>query len=161
MMASQREQQELAASVLIGRIRGLQELHHEAHAALRNWGHWSADRRGIFPTQAPPGIWDEFKRDENEAYGDEQPPAVTAEAATAKAEHLPTPEYDERKAVELDERIHGAGGLPTDFRHALRTAYVSREVPEEQFPRLSGCGDDAFCERLESCLLFVGRYVSE
>lgn len=163
-MGSIGEQRELAAGILVGRIRNLQATYESEHAALVNWGHWSADRRGIFPTQAPPGIWDEFKRDENEAYGEvaeDELPELTDEAKTRKAEHLPTPEYDERKAVELDERIHGHGGLPVDFRHALRAAYVTREIPEHQFPREAGCTDDAFCERLESCLLFVGRFVDK
>lgn len=161
MMASQREQQALAVSILIGRIRTLQSMYWDAHQALTNWGHWSADRRGIFPTQAPPAMWDQFKRDEREDYGDEQPPAVTAEAALPKAEAAPRPEYDERSAVALDERIHGYGGLPLEMRVAMRVAYVSREVPEEQFPRFTGCSEDGFCERLEHCLRFVGRFMEK
>lgn len=159
MMASQQERHALAVGMLVGRIRGLQSIHHAAHQALVNWGHWSADRRGIFPTMAPPVMWTQFKPDEREDYGEEQAPAVTSEAKEAKAEAAPRAEYDEKSAVALDERLHGHGGLPVDMRIALRVAYVSREVPEEQFPRFAGCGEDAFCERLENCLLFVGRFM--
>lgn len=159
MMASQREQQALAVGILVGRIRTLQAIHSEAHKALINWGDWSADRRGIFPILAPPEMWDQFKRDEREDYGEEQAPAVTPEASTPKAERAPLRGYDERAGLALDERIHAAGGLPVEMRRAIRTAYVTREVPEEQFPRFAGCSEDAFCERLEACLLFVGRFV--
>lgn len=159
MMASEREQRALAVGVLIGRIRAIQDAHGTAHRALINWGRWSADRRGIFPTLAPPAMWDQFKRDEREDYGEEQEPAVSIEKQPAKAEAPPMPEYNEREAVEIDERIHGYGGLSAEVRLAIRTAYATREVPEEQFPRLSGCGDDAFCERLAECLSFVGRFV--
>lgn len=160
MMASQREQQELAVGILIGRIRGLQAAHREAHAALTNWGHWSADRRGIFPVLKPPSVWDQFKRDERDDYGEEQAAAVSAEKQKPKAEGIPRPEYNERQAVDLDERIHHPGGLATEMRYTLRAAYVTKEVPEHQFPRMVGCSDDAFCERLEACLSFVARFVS-
>jgi hypothetical protein len=40
-------------------VRAIQGLYPEAHQALTNLGRWWRDRRGIFPTQARPGMWDE------------------------------------------------------------------------------------------------------
>lgn len=161
MMATQQEREALAVGVFVGRVRALQAMHFAAHQALVNWGHWSADRRGIFPTMAPPAMWDQFKRDENESWGEEPDklPEQTGEAAIRKAEAAPRAEYDEKTAVMLDERLHGYGGLSTMVREALHVAYVSREIPEQQFPRLAGCTEDAFCERLSEALGFVERFL--
>ena len=143
------------------RIRALQAMYPEAHLSLRNWGIWSADRRGIFPTLTKPGLWDQFKRSELDEYGEVKDDKETnvvpirQEVKSEAAERLP---YDERTGCALDERIHSAGGLPLEVRIALRVAYVSRETPENQFPRFSGCGIDAFCERLEMALRFAARF---
>lgn len=163
MMATQRERQAIAAGVFIGRVRSIQSAHYRAHAALTNWGDWSADRKGIYPRLKPPSVWDQFKRDENEEYGevkpeDERGPAVAIQREPPKAEAAEKKAYNELEAIQLDERIHGYGGLPVEIRHALRAAYVTREVPEEQFPAASGCSEDAFCERLTAALDFVGRF---
>lgn len=159
MMVTSREQKALAEGILVGRIRNLQDLHSTAHRALTNWGHWSVDRSDIYPRLKPPSLWDQFKRDENDPYGDEQAPAVSVEQQPAKAEAAEKQPYDERQALLVDARIHGYGGLPVEVRYTLKAAYVSREIPESQFPRAAGCGEDAFCERLENALLFVSRYI--
>jgi hypothetical protein len=143
--------------LLTARIRGLQAIYATEHARLVNWGNWSWDRRGIFPTLAPPSLWNQFKRNENEDYGEEQEKVPADEAP--KTEPLPPRPYEELPAVILDERLHAAGGPAQFVRHVAKVAYVSREVPEEQFARLSGCSEDAFCERLEALLVFVRRFV--
>ncbi len=147
-----------AAEIFTARIRALQGIYAAAHGALRNWGAWSRDRRGIYPTMAPPGMWAQYKPDEGEEYGDEieGPLLVTVPVKAEGPDHEP---YDEKTALILDERMHGAGGLSQMLRESMKIAYVTLEVPEQQFPRLAGCTDDAFCERLEGCLLFVGRFV--
>jgi hypothetical protein len=103
-------------------------------------------------------MWEQFKRDENEDYGDERP-LEERQDAPVKAEAAERPEYDEKLAILLDERIHGYGGLPEFQRLAIRMAYVSSEVPEYQFPVHCGCPLDAYCERLEASLRFVGRFI--
>lgn len=138
------------------RIRGLQGIYEKEHRALVEWGLWSLDRRGIFPTLKPPSVWDQFKRSEVEAWGDAP---ENHEGPAEKAELLPRVGYNERMGLMIDERIHGVGGLPDYVRLAMRVAYVTREVPEDQFPRLAGCSLDAYCERLEHALRFVGRFL--
>jgi hypothetical protein len=147
-----------AAEIFTARIRALQGIYAAAHGALRNWGAWSRDLRGLKPTVAPPGMWSQYKPTEADDYGDEMvgPVLVTVPAKSEGPDHEL---YDERTALILDERMHGPGGLPQMMREAMKIAYVTLEVPEQQFPRLAGCNDDAFCERLETCLLFVGRFV--
>lgn len=142
--------------VTTARIRGLQAIYADSHGALQNWGAWSRDRRGIFPTMTPPAIWSQFKRSEIDDYGEEQPEAPTT--APVKAEAAERQPYQELAALVLDERLHAPGGLPQYVRHVIRIAYVSAELPEYQFPAICGCTLDAFCERLEAALQFVGRF---
>lgn len=142
----------------IARVRSLQARHSRAHAALLNWGHWSADRRGIFPGMRPPGLWNNFKRSEVQEWGEEQAPSVAIAMQPIKPEPPEKSHYDERTALVLDERIHGYGGLGLEHKRLLRVVYVSREVPEDQFPKLTGCGEDGFCDRLELALLFVEKF---
>lgn len=142
------------------RIRALQAMYSVEHLALVNWGLWSMDRSGLFPTVSRPSVWDQFKRSEGDDYGEEKDHAERIQyPGPAKSEAPEREPYDERAAVILDERMHHPGGLAVHVREAIRVAYVSREVPDEQFPRLTGCSVDAFCERLEGALLFVGRFV--
>lgn len=157
-MATNWERNAIAAGVFIGRVRALQEAHARAHAALVNWGDWSADRRGIFPRLSSPALWDQIKRSELDEYGEEQPPAVIVDQGPAKSEAPEAKPHDEKSAISLDERIHGYGGLPVYVRYAIKAAYVTREIPEDQFPRAAGCNEDAFCERLAEALAFVGRF---
>lgn len=140
------------------RIRGLQAIYAKSHAALSNWGRWSADRSDIYPKMNPPSIWDQFARSKVTEWGEEGEHAY-AILQVVKSEPAEKRPYDERTACKLDERLHGAGGLPDYIRLCLRTAYVTKEIPEDQFPRLSGCTLDAFCERLEAALRFVSRFV--
>lgn len=152
--------------IAAARIRALQGLHADAHAALLNWGAWSRDRRGIFPALAAPAMWDQFRRDGTEGYAEEGEgvkPGDTepVETPPAKAEAAEREPYQELPARILDERMHGPGGLGNEIRRALRIAYVSVDIPEYQFPHLSSCGGsvDRYCERLEEALRFVGRFV--
>lgn len=142
--------------ILIAQIRALQAIHAQAHEALKAWGAWSMDRRGIFPTMSPPGLWDQYRAAEGEEYGEE--PKEAPLAIPVKSEGPETPPYDEKLATVLDERMHGPGGLAMFQRHVVKIAYATRELPEYQMPRQAGCTEDAFRERLEAALLFVGRF---
>lgn len=145
--------------ILALRIRGIQGKHLRAHQALVNWGDWSADKRGIFPNMKPPPVWNQFARSKVDEWGEEDHKIpIQLNAGLPKPEPRETSPYDERTALQIDERIHGYGGLGEYQRHALRAAYVTREIPEDQFPKACGCNDDAFCERLEDALAFVGRF---
>ena len=141
------------------RIRALQAMYPEAHQALSNWGAWSMDLRKVYPEEiAAPAIWGQGKHDENEAYGDwtGAPIKLPVDPIPIPADRKP---YDERPAVILDERMHGPGGLSSTIMLVARTAYINHDIPEEQFPKLSGCTEDALCERLESLLRFVARFI--
>ena len=142
------------------RVRLLQAIYPKEHAALICWGAWSRDRRGIFPKDiAPPKVWDQFKRDENEAWGDEDAAKLEPETdAEVKAERAEDDPYNELQGHQLDERIHGYGGLWQEVRIALRVVYVRRDIHEIQYPRAAGCGQDALLERLAEGLKFVGRF---
>lgn len=140
------------------RIRGIQDRHFKAHHALNQWGLWCGDLK-VYPTMKPPSIWDQFKRDENTEYGEEGEASRVVIPFPAKAEARERQAYDEKLGQMLDERIHSAGGLNLEVRKAIRTAYVTREVPEDQFWKMAGCSSlDSFCERLEAALVFVGRF---
>lgn len=139
-------------------IRALQAMNPEAHQALLNWGLWSQDRYCIGPKDARPSMWHQFKPDENEDWG--EPEADTPRTdAPVKAEGPEKRPYDEKMGVELDERIHGPGGLSEALRDILKVAYVRRDIHESQYPRAAGCSNEAFAERLEGALVFVGRFV--
>lgn len=144
--------------ICVARIRSLQAIHNEAHQALVNWGRWSRDRYKIFPKPIEsPSIWDEAVPSKFGDFADEGEGERIETTGPAKAERAEKEPYDELKGHQLDERIHARDGLAQYLRDALKMAYVSREVPEDQFPRLTGCSEDTFCERLESCLIFVSR----
>lgn len=140
------------------RIRALQAMYAAEHAALTNWGHWSMDRGGMAPRLEPPGTFREYRSDgREEGYG-EVKKIPDRRKVPAKPEPPEKVEYDELAAVILDERMHGPGGLAIYVRYVIKTAYCTREVPDDQFPSLSGCTLDAFCERLEGALKFVSRF---
>jgi hypothetical protein len=142
-----------------GRIRNLQSLYAAEHQALVNWGLWSTDRSRIFPSLTGPSIWDQFKRDENDPYGDESSAQKANPEEPAKAEAAERPPHNERQAIDLDQRIHGAGGLSLHIREAIRAAYCNLSATEAQYPQFAGCPLDALCERLEAALIFVRRFV--
>lgn len=143
---------------LVIRIRALQEMHSRAHQALLNWSRWSRDRRGIFPAISKPHIWQEYKQSEADDWGEDH--AVSNERLAQDDRKTERPEdeaYDEKAAQTLDERIHSPMA-PLYLKQLLRTAYITRDVPEYQFPRACGCPPHAFTERLENALIFVGRF---
>lgn len=139
------------------RVRDLQARYQKAHEALLCWGNWSRDRRGLYPADSRPSIWDQFKRDENEAWGDEDAEKLVAEAP-AKAERAEEEPYDELQGTIMDERLHLPGGPCLIVRQALVVAYVRRDIHESQYPRAAGCIQDQFLERLEGGLMFAGRF---
>lgn len=138
------------------RVRLRQADYPEGHKALINWGLWSRDRAGIFPIDARPSIWDQFKADENEAWGDT--PEVAAGPAE-KPERADDDPYDELAGSTMDERLHAPGGPGYEIRLALRVIYVHRAIPEYQYAARAGCSPDALCERLEAGLRFAERFV--
>lgn len=135
------------------RVRGLQGIYSEAHQALINWGCWSRDRAGIFPADARPSVWDQFKADENEAWGDVP---EESKGPAEKAERAEEDPYNELQGLILDERINSPL-LCRDVSRALVVAYVWT-IPEYQMPARAGCLPDHFCERLEAGLRFAARF---
>jgi hypothetical protein len=146
----------------VERIRGIQARFALAHAALTNWGAWSRDRYNIGPKDSRTKVFEQYVHDETEAYGEVEQGEATRAADIApelrKAEFDDPEPHDEKAGAILDERLHSNSGLCADIRRIIRVAYVTREVPENQFHRLSGCSEDAFCERLEVALQFVRRF---
>lgn len=148
------------ADLFPARVRGLQGIYPEAHRALVNWGLWSRDRAGIFPIDARPSVWDQFKADESEAWGEDDAEKMVAEAVHVKAERAETEPYEELDARDLDARINEFAALAEFVKDVLVTAYGARGyIPEHQYCRSAGCGQDAFCERLEAGLRFASRFV--
>jgi hypothetical protein len=140
--------------ILVGRIRAIQAAHPEAHEALKNWGRWSRDLNGVFPTLAGPGIWNLADTDKFDDFGDEQPRPRLRLVDQAKSERLEEPKADERSAKQLDELIHKPA-FPAIWRKVLRAAYVTAESPEYQFPALSTTSEDDFCMFLDGVLAHV------
>lgn len=144
------------------RIRDLQGSFYKEHRSLIQWGLWSGDRRNIFPKKAGCSLGPFYKPEAGEEYGDpdkDQPARaeLLEPHRSISKDRIP---YDEKTAVILDERIHSPGGLGIEVRRSLKVAYVTREVPEAQFWKLSGCSHpDHFIERLEAALRFVRRFI--
>jgi hypothetical protein len=84
-------------------------------------------------------------------FADEDVERDMPEAHEVKQERAETPDFDEKVAVEVDELLHG-GMFPYDIRKCLLVAYVTLEVPEDQFPRLSCCTHEGFLMSLTSSL---------
>jgi len=141
----------------IGRIRNLQAIYQQEHLALVNWGLWSMDASRIFPKLTGPAIWNQYKYEEGD-YAEEVEDRLIP-AGPAKAEAAEKPPYDEKAAIELDERLHGIGCPSLYIREAIRAAYCNYEATEAQFPQFAGCPLDDFCERLEGALKFVRRFL--
>ena len=134
-----------------GQVREIQTHYPAAHAALRNWGRWSRELHGIFPQIAQPG-WTEFYRAPQEWA--EDPVALAplpAAPQNARSERDREERADERSGVELDIRVH-ALHFPTIWRRVLRAAYVTIEVPEDQFPTIAKVGAQGFLTFLDSAL---------
>ena len=154
------------AEITRARIRALQGVYPRAHSALENWGAWSRDRHGIFPPENPPPspVYAAIDRSEwdRDGYGEVEEQHVSEarmEAEDRKSERADREEYDEKAGYDLDARINDRSLLPTYLAQLLAVAYArTRETPEDQLPRLAGCTEDTFCERLEACLRFVGRF---
>lgn len=147
------DQQELEAI----RIRALQDRFPVEHEALLNWGAWSRDRKGMYPALSQPKMFEQYVHDETEGYGEESEPAYTENVVMVKAEREEET-YDEKSAIALDERIHQ--GLAEYLRIALRTAYVDGGPREGRYYVYANCPTpDAFLERLQAGLAYVGRFV--
>ena len=148
------------SDIFPARVRAMQAIYPESHLALVNWGIYSRTRYWPGPVDARPSIWNEFKADENEAYGDPaDAPRIAEQTLPAKSERAEEEEYSERDGQSLCERLHGPGGPGIDIVRVLHTAYVRRDIHESQYTGASGCGQDAFCERLEAGLRFASRFL--
>ena len=144
--------------IFSARVRGIQGRNPEAHLALVNWGAWSRDRRGIFPVQiVPPRMWEEATSGLPDGYAAVKD-AQEDDGLQAKAERSEEEPYNELQGAILDERINSPM-ICEEVSRALVIAYVHFSTPEYQYPVRAGCGQDAFCERLEAGLRFVGRFV--
>jgi hypothetical protein len=113
------------------KIRELQGHYSRAHAALLNWGAWSRDRSGIYPTLSAPGLFRQYDSSDWVAEeADEQ--AGFREQQEVKPEPREREEFDERAGDELDTFLHRTFGYAP--RRCLLVAYVI-SVPEYQYPR--------------------------
>lgn len=145
------------------RVRDMQGRYSKEHRALVNFGRWCGDRRGVFPKQPACNLGPHYKPDTTDAegYGDtEQAPQKVEPLEPRRpipCDRLP---YDEKTALILSDRMHQAGGLSKEVLRSVKVAYVTREVPEEQFWKMAGCSHpDHFLERLETALRFVARFI--
>jgi hypothetical protein len=158
------------AEIFAAQVRALQGIYHDAHLALMNWGAWSRDLRRVFPADIVPSpTWREAQHSKFGDFGDEVDEARRVEEEVhraaqveVKGEAAEREPYEERRALILDERMHGPGGLSLEVRRVLRIAYGAkqneRSAHVNQFPRFAGCTEDAFRERLEVALQFVTRF---
>lgn len=148
------------SEVFPAQIRALQAMYPEAHQTLVNWAKWSRDRHKVYPPGVTPNpMWESFDSSKVTDWGEEHAiPKERLAQADTKSEPHEKEDYDEKAGREIDERIHGYGGLSVTIRDTLRVAYVSRYLPESQFPKAAGCSHDAFRERLEAALVFVSRF---
>jgi hypothetical protein len=150
------------AAIESQRIRDLQGRFHAEHLALLNWGIWSRDVRGIYPSIARCLIFDNFIHDDTEGWGDcsnEGNDRSQIENTPAKAERSEEEPYDEKSALELNDRIN-APQLSECLKRVLRTAYVDGGSAEHRWYVYADCSTpDAFLERLEASLNYVRRWV--
>lgn len=137
--------------IFTAEVRAIQGLYPLGHSKLRNWGAWSRDRSGIFPSLSPPGLWEQCVVSKFGDFADarDEPDRVEPEEP-AKAERAETEPYDEKSAEELDELLHRE--FPYKIRKCLLVAYVTVSVPEGQFPALSCCTHADFLARLAQVL---------
>jgi hypothetical protein len=144
-------------------IRAIQSLYPKAHDQCVNWGRWSRDRRGIFPSENPPpsAVYDIIRRDEwdKDGYGEQEAEPERLATDDRKAERAADEPYDELQGYEFDTRIHQARDFPAYLRSVLKAAYVTREVPEDQFHRHTNppCNPAQFREWLAQALAWVER----
>ena len=152
------------------RVRSLLESRQKEYAELVNWGVWCRDDPQRPQGIRPPKVWDQVKHDETEEWGDKDDAEVVAESdEPAKAEAREKKHYNAARAAQLDERMHGPGGLPDYIRLVLRVVFVYQSH-EAQYVREArslewrwqvenaGCTQDALLERLAEGLKFVGRF---
>lgn len=137
-------------------IRAIQAQYPLAHQALTNWGRWSRELRGIFPSISQPG-WTDYYRPAEGDFAEEgtEPHPVSVETPV-KAQREPEPHSDERLGIELDIRIH-ASHFPAIWRRVLRAAYVTIEIPEDQFPQVAKCGPQGYLMFLDGALAHLER----
>lgn len=141
------------------RVRSLQAAYNSAHRALLNWGAYSRDRAGFQRGLTRSQVLNQYRyNEEEEGYAEEGVLILIRTDAPAKAERVQDEPYNERDAANLCERIHGPGGLILDARPVINIAYVARDIPEYQYPTLTGLLPDAVLERLEMGLRFASRF---
>lgn len=142
------------------RIREMQGQYSDEHWALVDWGVWSRTLVGFERGIGRQGVWFQGKADENEAYGEVSPEELPELVdAPAHQERVDEEVEDPRRCHLLDERMHAPGGLGVEVRNALKVAYIKRFIPEYQYARAAGCSEDGFCERLETGLRFIRRFL--
>lgn len=145
------------------RVREIQSNHPHAHQALVNWGLWSRERGGIFPTLALTALWDMAQPGDPNDWAEPPEEIERVEQAEVKAEAANEPMANEKQAAELDAFIHDAE-FPAIWRKCLAAAYF-RRVPEYQLPREATSlpphrgriGDETFLEQLSRALQEIER----
>lgn len=119
MMASRAERQVLVLAQQLAfqnQVRGIEAVHRFIHADLLEWARWGAERLpGCPPEYEVPSVW---------SLPGDTDPNRDPEAAPEP----PEPPINEKRAVELDERIH-AIDFPALWRRMAFVNYVWR--PEE------------------------------
>jgi hypothetical protein len=120
--------------IFAGQVREIQAAFPEAHKALVQWGIWSRQRGGIFPTISSPSLWDLAKPGDPSDWVEPPAEVERVEQTEVKAEAANDEPCDEKTAEASDVLIHDQD-FPTVWRRCLAAAYVTREVPEHLFPR--------------------------
>ncbi len=122
--------------IFVGQVREIQGAFAIAHKALVQWGIWSRNRSGIYPTITSPSMWEQYAPNDKDLreWVEASEDATIVPQLEIKAEAANDGDCDEKTAEELDILIHDQE-FPTIWRKCLSAAYVSREIPEYQFPR--------------------------
>lgn len=96
--------------VYAGRVRAIEDLYHEVHADLLEWGRWGRERFPGGPRMMLSGVW--IMKGEDDPNRDPCAPPAT-----------PRQTYDELRIISLDTRIN-TYGFPPIWVGVLRANYV-------------------------------------
>ena len=142
--------------IFAGQVRGIQSAFPLAHEALVNWGRWSRELQGLFPTISRPSIWDEAAPGDPTDWTEEGDIGLgIVEQREIKAEGPEKIESDEKAGTELDVLIHDYPNFPAIWRVVLKAAYFTREIPEYQFPREARVKPDSYLTFLDGALRHI------
>lgn len=142
--------------VYTGRVRAIEELYHDVHKDLLEWGRWGRERFPGSPRLMLSGVW--------VLVGEPDP---NRDPTAPPAQRMPT--FDELRIFELDARIN-AYGFPSIWAGVLRANYVPPKLkhgsalhvlPEYQRPGSvvyrdkRGMDPETYIEQLSNALDFL------